>query len=264
VLAYRDVNLAPREQLAELERIGDRFDGTGPALMTEYQPYGVRHFLRDLDPEGASELRRRRVPVASGGVLDQGEWIDTDDLAPGALVPYRTLVLRRSPAQSRPPAAYRLAWRGDYYEVWQRSPSATPALARIRLGGEAQPVGRPRCDRVLALAREAVPGQTLVAARRPPPLVLALSRARYPRSWSTPGVPALPTPAGHGRIEALVTIGRPGSYGVWIAGGPAAPLGPLVLSRADAADATLVEVPPTDAVALCHRAWDWIELGSAS
>ena len=37
-----------------------------------------------------------------------------------ALLIYRTLVLRRSPAQSRPPSPYRLIWRGDYYEVWQR------------------------------------------------------------------------------------------------------------------------------------------------
>jgi len=58
-LAYHEANLAPRPQLAELERIGHRFSGQGPALMTEYQPYGVRHFLRGLDAEGASELRRR-------------------------------------------------------------------------------------------------------------------------------------------------------------------------------------------------------------
>src|SRR5688500_11194997 len=39
-LAYRDVSLAPREQLAELEEIGEIVGDEGPALMTEYQPYG--------------------------------------------------------------------------------------------------------------------------------------------------------------------------------------------------------------------------------
>ena len=58
-LAYGNVWLAPRNQLAELETIGQRFAGDGPALMTEYQPHGVRHFLRNLDAEGASELRVR-------------------------------------------------------------------------------------------------------------------------------------------------------------------------------------------------------------
>ena len=41
-LQYHDAWLAPREQLAELEGIGERFAGEGPALMTEFQPYGVQ------------------------------------------------------------------------------------------------------------------------------------------------------------------------------------------------------------------------------
>src|SRR6266513_1700124 len=77
-LAYRDVNLAPRDQLAELESIGHRIAGRGPTLMTEYQPYGVRHFLRDADPEGASELRRRADPLLDGKLLRKGRTADTD------------------------------------------------------------------------------------------------------------------------------------------------------------------------------------------
>src|SRR5439155_11987060 len=134
-LAYRDVNLAPRDQLAELERIGDLIAGQGPTLMTEYQPYGVRHFLRDADPEGASELRRRPVRLRGGNTLAKGTTADTDRFRLGALTTYRTLVLRRSPAQSRPPSPFRLVWRGDYYEVWQRSPgSVDPALVHRGLG----------------------------------------------------------------------------------------------------------------------------------
>jgi hypothetical protein len=51
-LAYREAWLAPADRLAELESIGERFAGQGPALMTEYEPYGARHFLRRLDAEG--------------------------------------------------------------------------------------------------------------------------------------------------------------------------------------------------------------------
>jgi len=119
-LAYRDARLAPRAQLVELEQIGRWFSGEGPALMTEYQPYGVRHFLRHLDAEGASELRRRPVPLRDGRVLGKGEVADIDAFAPEAVLVYRTLVLRRSAGASRPPAAYRLAWRGRFYDVWQR------------------------------------------------------------------------------------------------------------------------------------------------
>jgi hypothetical protein len=123
-LAYREVNLAPRKQLAELEQIGETFAGSGPALMTEYQPYGVRHFLRRLDPEGSSELRRRPVPLKDGSALPKGHFADLASFRPADLLVYRTLVLRRSPVGSRPPAAYRLVWDGRFYEVWQRGDGA--------------------------------------------------------------------------------------------------------------------------------------------
>jgi hypothetical protein len=119
-LAYRDARLAPREQLAELERIGQLFAGAGPALMTEYQPYGVRHFLRELDPEGASELRRRPVPLRDGRVLGKAEVADIGEFAPDAVLVYRTLVLLQGADAGRPPAAFRLVWSGRFYDVWQR------------------------------------------------------------------------------------------------------------------------------------------------
>ena len=120
-LAYRDARLAPHAQLAELEQIGRAFAGEGPALMTEYQPYGVRHFLRHLEAEGASELRRRPVPLRDGRVLGKGEVADIAAFAPEAVLLYRTLVLLRSEGPSRPPAAYRRVWSGRFYDVWQRS-----------------------------------------------------------------------------------------------------------------------------------------------
>ena len=93
-LAYRDASLAPHGQLAELERVGGLTAGEGPTLMTEYEPYGVRHFLRDGEPEGISELRRRAIPLLDGSMVPKGESVDTDRIDPGALAVYRTLVLR--------------------------------------------------------------------------------------------------------------------------------------------------------------------------
>jgi hypothetical protein len=131
VLAYGDVTLAPRDQLAELETIGHEFAGQGPALMTEYQPYGVRHFLRDLDAEGASELRRSLIPLRDGSIVPKAGYADLSAFRPEAVLAYPTLVLRRTPVGTRPPAAYRLAWRGRYYEVWRRSNAdAVPVSAQ--------------------------------------------------------------------------------------------------------------------------------------
>ena len=120
-LGSSEAYLAPRGQLAELEGIGERYAGDGPTLMTEYQPYGVRHFLRRMDPEGASELRRRTVPLRDGTLLGKGETAPIRAFAPEALAVYRTLVLLRSGHGGVPPAPFRLVQRGRYYDVWQQS-----------------------------------------------------------------------------------------------------------------------------------------------
>lgn len=152
VLGYGGVNLAPQDQLSELEQIGKRFAGVEPALMTEYQPYGVRHFLRDMAPEGASELRRRQVLLEDGTSLEKGETADIDRFAFPELLTYRALVIRRSPANSRPPEPFVRAWRGHYYEVWVKQDDAPTPVAHLALGSAVDPGGVPECADVLRLA----------------------------------------------------------------------------------------------------------------
>jgi hypothetical protein len=319
VLAYHDVNLAPRDQLAELEDIGAEIGGQGPTLMTEYQPYGVRHFLRDADPEGVSELRRRQVPLRSGGVVPKGETADTDQLEPAGLFQYRTLVLRRSPAQSRPPSPYRLVSRGQYYEVWQRDTGAVPAgLQHLGLGNEVSPIGPVLCARLRGIVAAAPPTASLLAARRPGVTVVPLSQTDYPSEWVTaPGAGDSPTPSGPGEIAAAVRVPAAGDYEFWLggsvrpavdlevdgrevdrvrhqlqnfgeytrlgsaalsagahrvtirfhggdahpgSGGAADPIGPLVLSDSDAAEARIERFGTDQVDRICDGLWDWVEL----
>jgi hypothetical protein len=170
-LAYNEVNLAPRDLLAELVEIGEMLVGGGPVLMTEYQPYGVRHFLRSSEAEGASELRRRLVPLADGSSLEKGLWADTDDFRADAFKPYEALVLRRSPEQSRPPGDFKLKKAGEFYEVWLRDAGVTSATEWLPLGSGRSPVSVPECADVRELARS-VPGGTLLAAESGEPLFL--------------------------------------------------------------------------------------------
>ncbi|HWO46831.1 MAG TPA: hypothetical protein VNM41_02135, partial [Solirubrobacterales bacterium] len=202
----------------ELEQIGEEFSGEGPTLMTEYQPYGVRHFLRGADAEGASELRVRQVPLVEGGELEKGEWGDTDQIALPSLLTYRTLVLRRSPAQSRPPSAYSLVHKGDYYEVWQRPLRAPAPLSHTPLGSFDDPAARD-CAAVRQTAAVAGPGGTVAAAERRAPLTLSLGESTYPESWlpTEPGSPDL-IPESAGTASLTVEVPRSQRYALYLLG----------------------------------------------
>jgi hypothetical protein len=213
VLAYHDVNLAPRAQLVELERIGHRFAGQGPALMTEYQPYGVRHFLRALDAEGASELRRRQIPLRNGAVLEKGAYADLAAFDESTIRVYRLLVLRRSPVSSPPPTGYSLAWRGRFYDVWRRMQESV-ADAGIR------------CGALRALAR--VSGSRSASAGS----VLGLSRVDHPSTWPVADGGQVLYPSGPGVVRARIRLSRTGRYSLWVGGSFRNRLSALIDERA--------------------------------
>ncbi len=297
-LAYHEVSLAPRGQLHELETIGHEFAGQGPALMTSYEPYGARHFLRRADPESASELRRRFDYLRDGSVLDKGESADIDRFALDGILDYRTLVLRRGPAASRPPSVYRLVWSGRYFEVWQRPAAGAPTiLEHLSLGDEQQAAAVPRCSDVLRLARqaEAASGSLATATRAQaipvatPSLsgtvttqVVAPETGRY-TAWLAGDWFGLSSVSVDGReVGAKRTeLNWPGLYtdlgsvelgtgthtvalsydtGGWHPGSGAEPFafGPLTLSREDAREAVL-RLRPSEARSLCGQPLDWIE-----
>jgi hypothetical protein len=222
LLGYHDASLAPRAQLAELAAIGEAFAGQGPTLMTDYSPYGARHFLREDEAESASELRTRLDPLVSGQPLAKATTADIDQFQLEGLLVYRTLVLRRSPVASRPPSPYRLLRRDRYWEVWQRPAHTSPrVLAHLPLGEAVEPGATPACAQVLRLAR--TPGATkLAAVAATSPMIVALGQATHPPAWTAQGEHLTLAGAGAARIE--VTAPRPGRYAVWLGGSISGPV----------------------------------------
>jgi hypothetical protein len=281
VLAYREVWLAPRARLVELERIGERYAGQGPALMTEYEPYGVRHFLRRLDAEGVSELRRNVIPLRSGQPVAPQVYMDIDRFRLDAVLVYRTLVLRRSPVASTPLSAYTRVWRGSWYEVWQRRKDER-VLAHLPLGSALDPSGVPRCADVAELARTS--GATRLVARERAPVATgrfagegaytvwvggsflgrveglvdggAVGAARHQLEWTGQYIElgSVRLAAGTHGAGLRTSAGgwRPGSVGE-----APFPLGPLVVATGD--DARRVDVAASAARTLCGRRFDWID-----
>src|SRR5262249_13939172 len=151
------VQLAPASRLMELEQIGSKFSGQGPALLTEYESYGARHFLRGLAAQTTSGLRVDQIYLRTTGegavaytspVVDE---IRLDQLTPDFL----TLTMRRTGVASRPPSAYRLRWSGRYYDVWQLKPNPPKIITHLALGSRLQPAAVPNCNDVMQLAHRA-------------------------------------------------------------------------------------------------------------
>jgi hypothetical protein len=213
--------LAPRAEHRELEEIGERYSGQGPALVTEGSTYGARHFLRRLDAESARDLRRRTVALNDGGVPDDLALVDTDAIASASLEPYELIVTRRTPVASRPPGDFGLVESGDYYEVWKRGAEGaqqTPPFRRLPLGTPPlQSDGVPECAAVAALAAEVGAGGTLLAARPRDGQVLDLASAQVPDSWEVDSASRF-VPDSSGRIEVPAELPRAGDYLVWVGG----------------------------------------------
>ncbi|HEX3173424.1 MAG TPA: hypothetical protein VHQ43_04300 [Solirubrobacterales bacterium] len=295
LLAYGGADLAPYGQLRELEQIGHEFAGEGPTLMTEYNPYGARHFLRLEDGEGASELRTRPVPLRGGGEVEKGYAVDTDELDLNGLLEFRTLVLRRSPVRSRPPSPYRLVRSGKYYEVWQRREGFTgPVPEHLPYGDESNPVAVPECSEIGGIGLLAIQNQSrdvrLIAAHHAPVFDatdgnLQLPRAGEYAAWlegSVRGAVSLYVDGeefGEARQElenegSFVPMGEAhldaGRHEVELrfggadlhpgsGGFPRPETGPLLFAPTGEEAGRLISVPVAESNRLCGKAWDWIE-----
>ncbi len=218
-LAYHDVALAPRDRLSELAQIGRDFSGEGPALLNEYEPYGARLFLRSLDAEAPSELRARPVYLRDGTYLQKAQVATLDQFALKSLLVYRTIIVRRSPQESRPPAPFALRRAYRYYEVWQQQRRPPAVISDLVLRTGIDPAGVAGCGAVASLARTAAAaGAQLVAAPGDALVASALGASTHPPSWSVDGGAQHLTPTSPGDARLELTIPRTATYSAWIGG----------------------------------------------
>ncbi len=238
-LAYHDVTLAPRAPLAELQHIGGLLAGKGPTFVNEYEVYADRHFLREGAPVEPAEYRNVTLPLSDGVSLTEAAWADLDSFPLSTLEPYRSIVLRRSPVESRPPSTYQLMWQGRYYQLWRRAAQPeTTIVARVPLGeslklpycGRAQtgpyqplcsinPVGTPPCSRIEALGRraQAVHGR-LVAYQRPAPIVARGDQTVWPAGWVHEVEEHSLVPTSPGTATSHIQVANTEPYELWLAG----------------------------------------------
>jgi hypothetical protein len=205
VLAYSDATLAPRDRLVELQHIGKLVNGKGPTFINEYEVYADRHFLREGAPVGPAEYRPVTLPLRNGTTLTKAAWANIDSFPLSTLLPYRSIVTRRDPAESRPPSIWKLVWQGTYYQLWQRpAPAPNTIIEHIPYGEEIahpycgaaesgtveevcalDPVATtPSCPQLLGFANKAAHEDAhLLAYQRAVPVWIFGDQTQWPGTW---------------------------------------------------------------------------------
>lgn len=227
--AYRATKVAPRARLAELASIGPRFSRQGPAFYNLSDEFAIDFLGPEALTDPAFQPPVPRHGLAPRTTLAQmrGPW-DLDELDEPYVQSFPLLVLGRSPLGSRPPADYRLVYRGRFSEVWRRA--ATPrVLEHLPLGGGLDPAALPRCATVMALAKRASGERARLAYATRAPLSLLLPRqARHSASFQltrNEASSAEPSLEPHtlalrqaGTLVSVLNVASAGRYEVWLEG----------------------------------------------
>lgn len=239
VRAYHDALLAPYQRMSELAHIGGLVGGHSPTFINDYEVYADRHFERAGAPTEPAEYRPADLPTTRGVLLVKTAYADLDSFSVSTLFPYRSIVVRNSPVESRPPSIYRLIYQGSYYELYQR-----PAVPRRRivlhlpLGdqvtypycGAAEngptlplcsiaPAAVPACSEVQRLARLATAsGGSLVAYQRPLPVVIRGDDVQWPAQWIHDDVGHSLTADTPGTALAHIVLPDEQTYRLWLGG----------------------------------------------
>jgi hypothetical protein len=207
---YHSSNLAPTARYEELASLNKRFAGRGPTLFADFDEYSM-YELRALDPSGPDFVYPPRDPALAHGY---GAPVELERVPPQSLAPYRLIVTRRDPSAAPPPAAYALAWQGDYYEVWARRSNAAPAIAHV---AARSPGASLSCARVLHTVRLGEARHARILAALTAELVrISLRHVRRPRGWGRQhGGLTMRRP---GTVALRFSVPRTGNWELWLQG----------------------------------------------
>ena len=219
-LAYHDAKVAPTPRMQAIQAVGRRVAGRGAVLFNEFEEF-AKYFGRPARIDAPFEpLTPRLAALRDGTAPVYGYYYDLDLEQLSYVESFPVVVVRRSPARSRPPANFRLVYRNSFYEAWQRT--AHPlVLSHLSEQGPDSAVAPVRCPDVQALAAHAPPGTRLVAADPPPVVSLDVvhdpsrSPGWIPKGSFAPDTVQATTP---GHAGGPVRLPASGTYDAWVRG----------------------------------------------
>jgi hypothetical protein len=211
--SYRETQLAPLDRMAAMEDVAAHVPDRRLYLFNEWEEFG-KYFLRSARVNPASEAESQYPVKLRTTRPIFGRWFDLDRQKLGYVQRFAGIIVRRSPAASRPPASFQMLYRNKYYELWRRDPEAT-VRTHLPLVGLDRRADSPSCPAVRRLADRARPGDFLVAAGGRDVVHLSPFVASGPSAWKgSPDRPGMVSPRGPGAISGTITAG--GRRDVWL------------------------------------------------
>jgi hypothetical protein len=213
-LAYRATRLDPTDRIAAMVDVGERIPGRGLWLLNEWEEFG-KFFMRSarINPAFEAEAPKRAQLRTPDPIF--GRWYDLDRERLAYVQSFPGIVVRRSPASSRPPASFRKIYSNAYYELWQRV-TGLRVRAHLPLQRLDQAYEVPRCSDVRELAATAHPGERLVAAQRPRAPRASPFLGRLPKNWfANRDARGTVVPVGPGKLTRRIAVPG-GKTRVWL------------------------------------------------
>jgi len=217
LLAYHNDHVAPTGRMQAMSQMADHFVGRGLVLWNESDEFakyfGDRAQVDQPDEALTPVQYKLRYPVDFFGHA-----YDLDDLPLSWVEQFPNIVLRRSPAASRPPANYRLAYTNAYYVGWVRT--STPTVLRHLPVQLAQASAATlSCVDLRGLVRGAPTGSQLAVSLRPETAQFSTLQANdRSLGWGLePGDPDTLVTTTPGHASGVVSVSG-GRYTVWVLG----------------------------------------------
>lgn len=212
---YRSAELVPYERMSELRDYGEKYTAIKTALLPDGEELG-EYFLRKENADSPVNSHWEPTEASKKARPDfHFDW-DLDELMPSFVQRHEMLVLRRSPAQSRPPANYRQIDQGEFYTVWQRTGPPAPVEDRATLSSVASPADRQACTTYLRAKRSS---SSITIAPGPLVITTALDPRKISPNLVLSADGTAVTVTGPGQAEGQFDVGtRAGRYDVYVTG----------------------------------------------
>jgi hypothetical protein len=223
-LTYHDISLAPAARYQQLEAIGKRFAGVGPAFFPAFDEYS-EYFLRhehgyDLNIPPGLKVRPGALQLPPGQFAFA---LDLNQLELSFVQSFPLLVTARSPVASRPPANFELAYQTSEFDVWRRVRPAADVVIHFPLSGLPAERTATFCNVLRRDVKRAGRDASIAYVPSSVRTLLIPTQVTHPSYWHTL-TPQAVRAYGAGAIEGSLSLPADGVYEISMPGSVGRPV----------------------------------------